>query len=174
MEKTHALVLIGPMGAGKSVVGAHVAQRLGWRLVDIDTQVERQHGMSVADMFSRDGEAVFRAAESAALLDALAMRDVVVATGGGAVLAARNRDAMRAAGIVVHLHADVATQRARLQADTSRPLLEVPDRDARLRALADVRGPLYADLAAVRIDTSLMSLDDVIDATVDALQAVRA
>lgn len=170
MNRPQALVLIGPMGAGKSVVGARVAQRLGWRFVDVDAQVERRSGMSIPALFAERGEAAFRAIECAALRDALDACEVVVSTGGGAVLDAGNRAAMRAAGMVVHLHVDVEAQLQRLRDDVSRPLLDTDDRDARLRTLADVRGPLYADIAHLRIDTGLRSLDDVTDAVLDALE----
>lgn len=171
MKRAHALVLIGPMGAGKSVVGARVAQRLGWRFVDTDAQVEQHRGMSIADLFASEGEPAFRAAESAALTEALGAGDVVVATGGGAVLDAVNRALMSHAGFVVHLHADPAAQCARLQADTSRPLLAVADREARLRELADARGPLYAEIADLRVDTGRLGPDEVADVVCDAVKA---
>lgn len=174
MNRAHALVLVGPMGAGKSVVGARVAQRLGWRFVDVDAQVERRCGLSIAEIFATQGEDAFRREECAALRDALDASEVVVSTGGGAVLDAGNRTVMRDAGLVVHLHADVDEQLDRLRHDTARPLLVGDDRDARLHALADVRGPLYAEVAHLRIDTGALSLDEVADTVVDALQGARA
>ena len=161
------------MGAGKSVVGARVAQRLGWRFIDVDAEVERRCGLSIPEIFSTLGEDAFRSAEGAALLEALDAREVVVATGGGAVLSADNRSAMREAGMVVHLHANIDAQLDRLQSDAVRPLLAGDDRTVRLRVLADVRGPLYADLSHVRIDTSTLSPDEVCEAVLTAFEAAH-
>lgn len=162
------------MGAGKSVVGAQVAERLGWRFVDVDAQVEQRGGLSVAAIFSTRGEDAFRRDECGALRAALQGSHVVVSTGGGAVLDADNRRAMRAAGLVVHLHAGIDAQLDRLRGDTSRPLLVSDDRGERLRALAAVRGPLYAEVAHVRIDTDSLGPDEVADAVLAALRGTGA
>lgn len=158
------------MGAGKSCVGQRVATRLGRAFVDVDARVEAACGRSIAQVFEHEGEAAFRALEHAALAEAVAMPAVVVATGGGAVLDARNRAAL-AACEVVHLHADVATQLRRLHDDTSRPLLAVADRQARLAALAAERTPLYAAVAHARVDTDALDVEAAADAVIRILEA---
>lgn len=164
MNDVSHLILIGPMGAGKSELGQRLAQHYGVPFIDIDREIEARTGCSISDLFARDGEADFRRLESAMLAQCLQRPDdAVIATGGGAVLAASNRALLRAHGCVVHLHLDVSGQLQRLAGDQSRPLLARPDRDAVLRTLASERAPLYAEVAHLRFDTA--GLDPDIAAT---------
>ncbi|MGN6112902.1 MAG: shikimate kinase [Luteimonas sp.] len=153
MEGASNIVLVGPMGAGKSVAGALLARRLGLGFVDVDAAVEAEAGARIGELFRRDGEAAFRARETAALARCLAGDGRVVATGGGAVLDAGNRQRLRERGVVAWLQADPATQLRRLECCDDRPLLEGADREARLRALAAERDPLYREVADVAVDT---------------------
>lgn len=153
MEGASNIVLVGPMGAGKSVAGALLARRLGLAFVDVDAEVEAEAGARIADLFRDAGEAAFRARESALLARCLARDRRVVATGGGAVLAAANRQRLRERGLVAWLQADPATQLQRLDGCSDRPLLEGEDRLARLRALAAERDPLYSEVADLAVDT---------------------
>ena len=153
MHGASNIVLVGPMGAGKSVVGALLARRLGLPFADIDAMVEAEAGMRIAELFRREGEPAFRERESAALARALAADGRIVATGGGAVLAAGNRLRMRERGLVAWLQADPETQLRRLEGCADRPLLEGADRLPRLRALAAERDPLYREVADVVLDT---------------------
>ncbi|MFC5569734.1 shikimate kinase [Lysobacter yangpyeongensis] len=147
MNPASNLILVGPMGAGKTSVGRHLAGLLGLPLVDADHEIERDAGATVAQLFEREGEAGFRARERA-MLAALLRRDgLVLATGGGCVLDAGNRALLRQRGFVVHLQAEVDQQLRRLAGDRSRPLLARPDRERVLRELADARTPLYAEVA---------------------------
>lgn len=160
MKTADNLVLVGPMGAGKTSIGRRLAERMGLRFVDADREIEAQTGASVATIFECEGEAGFRARERALLAALLQARGQLVATGGGAVLAAENRALLRAHGFVVHLHADVAAQLARLARDRTRPLLQREDRHAVLQQLAEQRAPLYAEVADLRYDTSHQSCGD--------------
>ncbi len=144
------IFMIGPMGAGKSTVGKRVARRLEWTFVDLDKCIELEAGASVALIFEMEGEAGFRSRESAALALQAQKSRVVVATGGGAVLAPQNHATLRS-GVVVYLEATVELQLERLARDRSRPLLQTPDRAERLRLLAEARNPIYGALADVRI-----------------------
>jgi len=164
MEGASNIVLVGPMGAGKSVAGALLARRLAVPFADVDALVETQAGARIVELFRRDGEAAFRARESAALADCLAGDGRVVATGGGAVLSPDNRRRLRERGLVAWLQADPGTQLRRLQGCTDRPLLEGADRDARLQALAAARDPLYAEVADFAIDTRELDAPAVADA----------
>jgi shikimate kinase len=157
MKLAPNLILVGPMGAGKSCIGHHLTAHTGLRLVDLDDEIERRAGGNISAIFEHEGEAGFRRREHLALVDLLAVAGpsdgLLIATGGGAVLDADNRRLLRKRGFVVHLHAEPATQLARLAGDTSRPLLQRDDRDAVLRELAEQRAPLYAEVADLRFAT---------------------
>lgn len=161
MNRPRNLILIGPMGAGKTCVGRRLAELHGLTLADVDKAVEQRAGTSVADIFQREGEAGFRAREQAALSEALRGEETVVATGGGAVLDPANRERMRSRGLVVYLQVSVAEQLRRLERDTSRPLLAAADRANVLHELAAVRGPLYRDLAELTLETDGCDVDQV-------------
>lgn len=157
METAPNLVLIGPMGAGKTSIGKRLAERFGLAFVDADREVEAQTGVSVATIFDCEGEAGFRERERTALAKVLAGRDTLIATGGGAVLDAGSRALMRERGFVVHLHVGVEGQLQRLARCTNRPLLQREDREAVLHELATAREPLYAATADLRFDTRDLS-----------------
>ncbi len=142
------------MGSGKSTLGRALAARLRRPFVDVDARIEAEAGRSIAALFEAEGEAGFRAREARVLAAVLGEPAAVVATGGGAVLAQANRAAMRAAGIVVYLQVDAATQLARLQDDATRPLLQAADRAQRLAQLQAQREPLYRAAAHLLFDAS--------------------
>lgn len=155
MRNPRHIVLVGPMGAGKSAIGRALAARLGWPAVDVDAEVEAGAGASIAELFAREGEAGFRTREAAALRAALAGPGAcVVATGGGAVLDAGNREAMRQGGRVVYLQVAPATQLERVSAQGQRPLLRDGDPAQRLAELQARREPLYVALADLAFDTT--------------------
>lgn len=145
--------LVGPTGAGKTSVGRLLARELALSFVDLDEAIATRTGASVALIFEVEGESGFRDRESAMLTEVASRDGQVIATGGGAVLRLENRRRMRERGFVVHLDVDVDEQLARLARDTTRPLLAAPDREARLKAMAAERTPLYADAADLRMVT---------------------
>ncbi len=153
MNPAPNLFLIGPMGAGKTTVGRHVAELFRMPFVDLDHEIEAHTGAAVSLIFELEGEAGFRRRESAALADAAARNGLVLATGGGAVLNADNRRTLHQRGFVIWLDAEVDAQLARLSRDRQRPLLCAPDRRARLEQLAAERNPLYAEIADLRLDS---------------------
>lgn len=153
MNPAANLVLVGPMGAGKSSIGKRLAERFGLAFVDADHEIEARTGASVTTIFECEGEPGFRMRECAVLAEVLAGDGNVIATGGGAVLDAGNRDLIRRRGFVVHLHVAVEEQLARLVRDRTRPLLAGDDREDVLRTLAATREPLYAEVADLRFDT---------------------
>ncbi|MDQ3286841.1 MAG: shikimate kinase [Pseudomonadota bacterium] len=160
MNPASNLILIGPMGAGKSCIGRRLAERYGLRLADADREIEQRTGASVTTIFACEGESGFRARERAALRELLSGDGLVLATGGGAVLDPDNRELLRTRGFVVHLHVAPEQQRERLARDTTRPLLARADRDAVLEELAIVREPLYAEVADLRFDTRQLSAEE--------------
>ena len=155
------IVLVGPMGSGKSHVGRLLAARLGLAFVDVDTRIEADAGLAIPAIFAAEGEAGFRVRESRVLVDVLAQTGQVIASGGGAILASGNRAAMRAAARVVYLQVEPAEQLRRLAGDSGRPLLEVADRAQRLAELQALREPLYREVADLVFETGMLSPDAI-------------
>jgi shikimate kinase len=157
MNPAPNLVLVGPMGAGKTSVGRRVADRLGLEFVDVDRRIEEQTGARIATIFDCEGEDGFRARERTALAALLAGRGRVAATGGGAVLDAASRELLRTRAYAVWLQVEPDEQLRRLAKDHSRPLIASGDRAQVLRRLALQRDPLYAEVADLRFDTAGLS-----------------
>ena len=153
MNPASNLILIGPMGSGKTCIGKRLAERFGLRAVDADRELELRAGARIAQIFEHEGEAGFRVRESAVLAELLSGDGLLLSTGGGAVLAADNRRLLRERGFVVHLQVSVEQQLERLALDRSRPLLARGDREQVLRELALARAPLYAETADLAFDT---------------------
>lgn len=164
MSPPTRLLLIGMMGAGKSTVGRMLARRLGWSYLDSDAQVEAMTGSTVPELFATRGEDAFRAEESRALAEAVAVDEPrVISVAGGAVLSAANRALLGSAGTVVWLRADPATLAARVGAGEGRPLLG-DDPAGSLASLDAVRRPVYAQVADVVVDVDGHSPDEVVAA----------
>jgi shikimate kinase len=169
------IILVGLMGAGKTSVGKALARILGKNFMDTDQELERTTGVKVPVIFEIEGESGFRARESKILAELVRLRNVVLATGGGAVLAKENRDLLAANGTVIYLRAPVRSLIKRTRHDRSRPLLQVPDPAARLNALYEQRDPLYREVAHLVVDTgdqSVRVLAGQIEAKLQALAAV--
>lgn len=147
MNPAPNLFLIGPMGAGKTTIGRRVAAHLQLPFHDLDQIVEAQTGATIPLIFELEGEPGFRRRECATLAEMAALEGIVLATGGGAVLDAGNRELLAARGFVVYLETAVDTQLARLARDRKRPLLAAPDRRERLLQMAQLRNPLYTGIA---------------------------
>lgn len=161
------IVLIGPMGAGKTTVGGLVARRLGTSVRDSDHDVEATAGRSIADIFVDDGEEAFRALEREAVADALERHDGVLALGGGAVLDPGTRDRL-AGHEVVFLRVGLSDAVKRVGLGTSRPLL-LGNVRGRIKALLDERTPVYESVATLVVDTDGRSPEDVAEEIVAAL-----
>jgi shikimate kinase len=138
------IYLVGMMGAGKSAAGKPLAEALGYRFLDADTALEQVAGRSIPEIFASDGEAGFRALETAVLGQITGWHSLVVATGGGVVTRPENWGHLRQ-GLVVWLDAPAELLLQRLSSDpTPRPLMQATDQQARLQALLKQRRPLYA------------------------------
>lgn len=160
MNPAPNLILIGPMGAGKTCIGRRLAERFTLDFVDVDQAIVEAAGASIADIFEHAGEAGFREQERTTLARLLAGQGQLVSTGGGAVLDPANRALIAARGFVVHLHVSVPAQLERLARDKGRPLLQRPDREQVLHDLARHRDPLYRQLADLTLDTDLFTAAD--------------
>ncbi len=160
-------VLVGPPGAGKSTVGALLARRLDVGLRDTDADIVAATGQEISEIFVDHGEARFRELEREAVRTALRAHTGVLALGGGAVLDPDTRRLLREHR-VVHLDVGLADAARRVGLDTSRPLL-LGNVRGRLKALLDERTPLYREVAALTVDTSGRTPDDVADEIAQAL-----
>ena len=147
------IYLVGPMGSGKSAVGRRLAKDLGCDFFDSDTEIESRTGVDIAYIFEKEGEAGFRRRECDAMLELVEQSDIVLATGGGAILSPDNRKALKSHGAVVYLHATVEQQVKRTRRAKNRPLLEGGDRPTILRDLMAIRDPLYRSIADMVVET---------------------
>ena len=152
------LILVGMMGAGKTTVGRVLARRLKRTFHDSDEEIERRCGVRIPVIFEIEGEAGFRARETQAIAQLCALDNVVLATGGGAVLVEENRRRLAASGTVVYLHARPGHLWQRVRHDRNRPLLATPDPQGRLEELYAVRDPLYREIADIVLDTGRQSV----------------
>jgi len=151
MNPASNLFFVGPMGAGKSTLGKRVAEALGLPFFDLDHEIQAQCGADIPLIFDIEGECGFRRRESSTLADFAARDGIVLATGGGAILAEENRGVLRERGFVVYLETTVDEQLERLARDRKRPLLAAPDRRERLQQLAAQRDPLYRQIADLTV-----------------------
>ncbi len=155
-ENTHkpsALFLIGMMASGKSTVGKALAARLGWDFFDVDREVERRTGVTVAEILEREGEAGFRRRETEMMAELTIRPGCIVAMGGGAPLFEVNRKLLKR-GLVVRLLSTVSDVLERTRFDTTRPLLRSEDPVAKIRELMLAREPVYAEVSDVEVSTT--------------------
>jgi shikimate kinase len=157
MQDARNVYLVGMMGAGKTTAGRLLARRLKRAFLDSDQEIERRCGVKIPVIFEIEGEAGFRQREAAVIAELTALQDVVLATGGGAILAPESRRLLAARGTVVYLHAPPESLYERVRYDRNRPLLATPDPRARLASLYAERDPLYREVADVVIDTGRQS-----------------
>jgi len=153
MRESHNVYLVGLMGAGKTTVGRQLARRLGKTFRDSDQEIEARTGVRVATIFEIEGEPGFRARESRVIEELTELENVVLATGGGAVLDERNRARLASRGFVIYLRAQPRDLWQRMRQDRTRPLLQTDDPLARLEELFSARDPLYRELADLVVDT---------------------
>jgi shikimate kinase len=153
------VVLVGPMGAGKSTVARKLGEHWGLAVRDTDHDIEQSAGKPVSEIFVDEGEAHFRALEVAAVADALTTHEGVLALGGGAVLAAATQEAL-AGHTVVYLEVGLVDAVKRVGLGHGRPLL-LGNVRARVAKLLEERGPIYTAVATLRVDTNGRTPDDV-------------
>ena len=147
------IFLIGPMGAGKSAVGRHLARSLEMDFVDSDDEVEARTGVDISFIFEKEGEAGFRKRE-AAVIDELTQREgVVLATGGGAIVDDQSRQHLAARGFVVYLRTSIEQQLERTRRGRERPMLAGGNHKKVLQELLEVRETLYREIADLTVET---------------------
>jgi shikimate kinase len=157
------IFLVGMMGAGKTTVGRLLAQSLGKTFIDSDEEIQQRTGVTIPHIFDVEGEAGFRQREAGVIQDLVKFDNIVLATGGGAVLNAQSRDALHHNGIVVYLKSTVHDLWQRTRHDRNRPLLQTDDPRARLKELFEQRDPLYAEVADLLMPTGKQSVHNLIE-----------
>jgi shikimate kinase len=163
---SRSVVLVGMMGAGKTSVGKRLAGRLGLTFVDADTAIEEAAKKTVTEIFAEHGEDYFRQGERRVIARLLREPRQIIATGGGAFMNAETRAAIRAAGLSIWLKADWELLFERVRRRPTRPLLQNADPEGTLKALVDLRYPVYAEA-----DLTVQSVDVPHEAMVDAVMA---
>ena len=146
------IVLTGFMGTGKTEVGRILSRMLGYSLIDVDSEIEREQQMAITDIFRQYGEPGFRDRESAVIKGLSGIDRAVIATGGGAVLRQENMDNLRRKGVIVCLTATPEAILKRVAGNIDRPLLQVEDPLRKIRELLEFRKPYY-ERADVIVDT---------------------
>ncbi|MBL1321684.1 MAG: shikimate kinase AroK [Methylophaga sp.] len=166
------IFLVGPMGAGKSTVGRQLAKSLGRDFYDSDKEIEKRTGVSISWIFEMEGEVGFRHREQKVLDDLTSMKDIVLATGGGAILAEENRRHLRSRGQVVYLSASVEQLFRRTAKDKNRPLLQTDDPKRQIVELLELRDPLYRDVADIELRTGEQSIQHVVSGLIKKLEEI--
>jgi shikimate kinase len=162
MKVPGSLFLTGPMGAGKSTIGRQLSKRLKMPFHDSDHEIENRTGVDIPLIFELEGEAGFRMRESAIINELTRLPNIVLSTGGGAILAQENRQHLTSRGTVIYLHTSVDQQLRRTRHDRNRPLLQTDNPRAKLEELMAIREPLYREAADIVINTDGMRVMDVV------------
>lgn len=153
MRNAPNIILVGPMGSGKTAVGRSLARHLSRPFYDSDTEIVRRTGVDIPYIFEKEGEVGFRERERETIEALVALNGIVLATGGGAILLPENRRLLAERGFVVYLETSVEQQAERVKHGRQRPLLTNVDPAMRLRELMAERDPLYRSIADVTIAT---------------------
>ncbi len=154
------IILTGFMGTGKSSIGVELAKILGYRYCDLDSLISEQAGMTISQIFDNYGEEYFRDMESNVIERVATMKNLVISSGGGAVIREKNRELLRSSGVIVNLIASSEEIISRLSADTSRPLLKDNMSLEKIGMMLRAREPFYAE-SDIRIDTTGKKVEDV-------------
>jgi shikimate kinase len=171
-ELDRSIVMVGMMGAGKSAIGRRLAQRLGVPFVDADAEIERAAGCTIAEIFEKHGEAVFRDGERRVIARLLQGPVGVLATGGGAFMDPETRARIRARAISVWLKADLETLVERVGRRNHRPLLQNGDPREILERLIAARSPVYAE-ADITVETGDAPTAATVERVIEGIAAHR-
>ena len=156
------IFLVGMMGAGKTTVGKLLAQALGKIFIDSDEEIQQRTGVTIPHIFDIEGEAGFRQREASVIQDLVLLDNIVLATGGGAVLNEKSCIALCCNGIVVYLKSTIHDLWHRTRHDRNRPLLQTADPHSKLKSMYEQRDPLYAQVANLVMPTGKQSAQNLV------------
>jgi len=169
-SKINNLILVGPMGSGKTTIGRRLSERLTLDFFDSDHEIVNTTGVSIDHIFDVEGEKGFRARESDVLKKLCSMPNIVLATGGGAIILKENRELMKKASSIIYLSSSVDQILRRTAKSKTRPLLEKSNnRRKTITDIVEARDPLYREVSSHIIDTNGKKLNEVIDEIIEAL-----
>ncbi len=163
MSETHSIVLIGPMGAGKTTIGRQLAAVLKYQFIDTDRVIEERTGADISWIFDVEGEGGFRKRETAVLEELAGASNTVIATGGGIVMREQNREVLKRMPNVVYLTAGIQRLIERTSKDKKRPLLQVENPAKRIAELLEQRDPLYREVADIVVNTESFGAKTIVD-----------
>lgn len=163
------IILIGFMGCGKSTVAKELAEKLDMKVIDMDSEIEREEGRSISDIFAEDGEDYFRSLETSFLERAQGKRKKIISTGGGIVTREQNVELLHNIGTVVFLQADIDHILNNVKGDTTRPLLQTDDIKGKITEMLELREPMYLSAADVIIQASGKTIENIVDEMVSIL-----
>ena len=167
---TQNIIFVGPMGAGKTTIGKQLAREIKRPFYDSDREIEKRTGADIPLIFELEGEEGFRKREKAVLQDLTNLKDIVLATGGGAVLDPENRELFNQRGFVIYLSAPLEHLLNRTSKDRNRPLLQTADPGKKLREILEIRDPLYREVADVIIETDNGAVRNVVKKLVNIIK----
>ncbi len=172
MNKLDNIFLVGLMGVGKTTIGKQIAKNLKWSFHDSDKAIEEKTGVDIPTIFEFEGEVGFRDREQKMILELTQLKNIVLATGGGAVIREENRNQLKAHGFVVYLHCAIDRILERTKHDLQRPLLQTSNPRECLETLLLQRGPLYSETSNFEIDTGSRPSKEIAVQIVKAYQAL--
>lgn len=164
------IFLVGLMGSGKTTIGRVLAKKLNKRFVDSDHEIEARTGVSIPVIFEIEGEQIFRQREADVIRDLTAQQDIVLATGGGAILNEESRRYLKSRGTVIYLRASTHSILQRTSHDKNRPLLQTADPRKRLEELARQREPFYQEVAHLIVETGRPNIQGIVQSILAQLE----
>lgn len=170
MKMSGSFFLIGPMGAGKSTIGRQLSRSLGLEFIDSDREIEKRTGVDIPLIFDLEGEQGFRKREQEIISELSSRPSIILATGGGVIMAPSNRQQLASRGTVIYLKTSVDQQLKRTAHDRNRPLLQTDNPRQKLEDLLKIRGPLYLQTADWVIETDGRRARDVVQQILQKIQ----
>jgi len=167
------IIFVGMMGSGKTTVGRTLARQMNKSFVDSDQEIQKRTGVNIPYIFDVEGETGFRTRETVVLTELVNSNNIVLATGGGVVLAEQNRSLLRKNGIVIYLKASVLDLWRRTRHDKNRPLLQTPDPYGTMMELYQLRDPLYRQVADIVIQSGKQSVHNLMLHLVGEIEAFK-
>jgi shikimate kinase len=171
--KKGSVFLIGPMGAGKSTIGRQLAKVLRYPFFDSDKEIENRTGVTISWIFEKEGEQGFRSRETKMIDELTQKQNIVLATGGGAILSEQNRRFLSSRGRVVYLSASHQQLIKRTAKDKKRPLLQTDNPQEKIKALLEERDPLYQEIADIIIRTGEQSVQRTVNNVIKQLEKLK-